>query len=273
MSNSEFRIENSELGNRKHQRIIMKRIILLFLLVSLSLSKAHAQAADLFQKANAAYAEGNYEAAVEAYEEILAGGQTAAGLHYNLANAHYKLNHIAPSIYHYEKALQLDPTDSDIRNNLQFAQNMTVDAIEAAPQDSFSRWWQSFLGSFSTTGWATLGIICMALFVLLFLAYHFSGIPLRKRIFLLSGMFFLFLALSSVSLGFIRAENLRNQNFAVVFAEEIGISSEPNERGEELFFLHEGTKVELLEDFQEWVKIELANGNQGWIRREAIKIL
>ena len=43
--------------------------------------------------------------------------------------------------------------------------------------------------------------------------------------------------------------------------------------GEELFFLHEGTKVELLEDFQEWVKIELANGNQGWIRREAIKIL
>jgi len=251
----------------------MKPIFYLILFVSLSLSKAHAQSDDLFQKANAAYAEGNYEAAVEAYEEILASGQTAAELHYNLANAHYKLNHIGPSIYHYEKALQLDPGDSDIRNNLQFAQNMTVDAIEAAPQGNFSRWWQSFLGSFSTTGWATLGIICMVVFVLLFLGYYFSGTPLRKRIFFLSGMLFLFFALTAVTLGFVRVDNLQDQNFAVVFEEEVGISSEPNERGEELFFLHEGTKVELLEDFQEWYKIELANGNQGWIRREAIKLL
>ena len=75
----------------------MKPIFYLILFVSLSLSKAHAQSDDLFQKANAAYAEGKYEAAVQAYEEILASGQTSAELHYNLANAHYKLNHIAPS--------------------------------------------------------------------------------------------------------------------------------------------------------------------------------
>ena len=252
----------------------MKRILFLIIVVSLGLYDAQGQQAeDLFQKGNTAYAEGSYEAAVEAYEELLESGQTAAEVHYNLANAHYKLSHIGPSIYHYEKALQLDPGDSDIRNNLQFAQNMTVDAIEAAPQNGFSRWWQSFLGSFGTTGWATLGIVCMFVFVLLFLAYYFSGIPLRKRVFFLSGMFFLFLALGSVTLGFVKADQLQDQNFAVIFAEEVGISSEPNERGEELFFLHEGTKVELLEDFQEWYKIELANGNQGWIRRDAIKIL
>ena len=251
----------------------MKRIIYLLLIVSLSLPKVQAQNAELFQQGNEAYAEGNYEAAVEAYEQILESDQTAAEVHYNLANAHYKLNHIGPSIYHYEKALQLDPDDKDIRNNLQFAQNMTVDAIEETEENSFTRWWTSFLGSFSTTGWAIAGIACMVLFVLLFLAYYFSGIPLRKRIFFLAGMLFLFLSLSSVVLGFLRADQLRDQNFAIVFAEEVGISSEPNPRGEELFFLHEGTKVEVLEDFEEWYKIELANGNQGWIHRESIKKL
>ena len=251
----------------------MKRFLSLLIIFTLGLPQAIAQADDLFQKGNSAYADGNYEAAVEAYEELLETGQTAAEVHYNLANAHYKLNHIGPSIYHYEKALQLDPGDSDIRNNLQFAQNMTVDAIEEAPQNRFAAWWQSFLDSFSTSGWATLGVVCMVIFALLFLAYYFSGVPLRKRIFFLSGMFFLFLALVSVTIGFVKADQLKDQNFAVVFAEEVGISSEPNDRGEELFFLHEGTKVELLEEFQEWHKIELANGNQGWIRREALKKL
>lgn len=251
----------------------MKRILYLLLIVSLSLSKAQAQDAELFQQGNSAYAEGNYEAAVEAYEQILESDQTAAEVHYNLANAHYKLNHIGPSIYHYEKALQLDPGDSDIRNNLQFAQNMTVDAIEETGQNNFARWWDSFLGSFSTTGWATAGIVCMVLFVLLFLAYYFNGLPLRKRLFFLAGMLFLFLSLSSVVLGFLRADQLQDQNFAIIYAEEVGISSEPNSRGEDLFFLHEGTKVEVLEDFEEWYKIELANGNQGWIQQQALKKL
>lgn len=251
----------------------MNRIIFLLLIFVLGLSKVQAQNTELFQQGNAAYAEGDYEAAVEAYEQILESEQTAAEVHYNLANAHYKLNHIGPSIYHYEKALQLDPDDSDIRNNLQFAQNMTVDAIEETGQNGFSRWWNSFLGSFSTTGWAILGIFCMVSFVLLFLAYFFSATPLRKRVFFLTGMLFLFFSLSSVSLGFLRADQLKSQNFAIILAEEVGVSSEPNSRGEDLFFLHEGTKVEVLEDFQEWHKIELANGNQGWIQQEAIKKL
>lgn len=251
----------------------MKRSIFLVLVFILGLAEVQAQNDELFQKANAAYAEGDYQAAIDTYEQILASGETAAELHYNLANAHYKLNHIGPSIYHYEKALQLDPSDRDIRNNLQYAQNMTVDAVEVSEENGFSRWWNALLASFSTTGWAISGIVCMVLFVLLFLAYYFSTAPLRKRIFFLSGMAFLFLSISAVTLGFVRDEQLRNQNFAIVLAEEVGISSEPNAQGEDLFFLHEGTKVKLLEDYQDWVRIEIANGNQGWIQQQAIKKL
>lgn len=248
----------------------MKAILYLFMFFS---SFGYAQNNVLFEEANAAYAEGNYELAVEKYEKILASGETAAEVHYNLANAHYKLNHISPSIYHYEKALQLDPDDEDIQNNLQYAQNMTLDAIGEAPENKFSQWWSSVLTLSSTSGWAVTGIVLMVLFVVLFLGYYFSTSPMRKRVFFLTGIVSLVLAFVSVTFGFARAEQLKNRNFAIVFKEEVGIKSEPNERGEELFLLHEGTKVKLLEDFGEWSKVEIANGNQGWMRREAIKKL
>ena len=85
------------------------------------------------------YNEGKYAEAISLYESILATKKHSAALYFNLANAHYKLNHIAPSIYYYEKALQLNPNDSDIKNNLAFAQNMTIDAINDVPEVGFSK--------------------------------------------------------------------------------------------------------------------------------------
>ena len=229
--------------------------------------------ADLFEEANAAYAEENYNEAIEKYEQILENGETAAAVHFNLANAHYKLNHVAPSIYHYEKALQLAPADEDIENNLQFARNMALDVIEESPETGFSRWLNSVTSIFTLSGWAWAAVNCMLLFVLLFLLFYFSRKPLPKRIFFISGILFLILAVTSVGLGYTKANVEANENEAIVFAEEVSVRSEPDERGPEVFVLHEGSKVEVLEDFQGWKKIELSNGNQGWMRSENLKIL
>ncbi|HET8753500.1 MAG TPA: tetratricopeptide repeat protein [Salinimicrobium sp.] len=248
----------------------MKKLFYLLLFFNLG---SFAQEASLFEQGNAAYAEGDYAEAVEKYNQILETGKTAAAVHYNLGNAHYKLNHIAPSIYHFEKALQLDPKDDDIRNNLAFAENMTIDAIEENPKIGFEKWKSSILNIFSASGWAWMGIICMLLFVGLFIAYYFSGKPSQKRLFWILGGIFLLLSITSVFLGFSQKEIQENSSFAIVFAEVAEIKSEPNERGSEVFVLHEGAKVRVLEDFQEWTKIEIANGNQGWISESAIKKL
>jgi len=45
------------------------------------------------------------------------------------------------------------------------------------------------------------------------------------------------------------------------------VRSEPNLRSNELFLLHEGTKLKVLETFQDWIKLELSNGAQGWITK------
>lgn len=248
----------------------MKKILYLLLFFSFG---SFGQNSNLFEQGNSAYAEGDYAEAVKNYNQILENGETAAEVHYNLGNAHYKLNHIAPSIYHFEKALQLSPNDGDIRNNLAFAENMTIDAIEENPKIGFEKWRSSLFNIFAATGWAWMGIICMLLFVGFFIGYYFSGKPLKKRLFLISGGVFLFLSITSAYLGFSQKEIQENSSFAIVFAEEAEIKSEPSQRSSEVFVLHEGAKVRILEDFQDWAKIEIANGNQGWISEMAIKKL
>jgi len=117
----------------------MKKFLFLIILWTLP---ALAQNESLFDKANSAYNEGNYEIAIDNYEQILENGETSAALYYNLGNSYYKLNNLAPSIYYYEKALQLDPNDNDIRNNLAIAQNLVIDDVAAPASSGLFNIWQ-----------------------------------------------------------------------------------------------------------------------------------
>ena len=71
----------------------MKNIgyILLFFFIGLS-----AQNDKVFDQANALFNEGKFTEAIDRYELILDTDKHSAELYYNIANAHYKLNHIAP---------------------------------------------------------------------------------------------------------------------------------------------------------------------------------
>ena len=119
-----------------------------FLVCFLSLSFGFAQNETLFNEATELYNNGEYSAAIENYEEILENGEHSASLYFNLGNCYYKLNSIGPSIYYYEKALLLSPNNEEIKNNLRFAQNMRLDAIEEMPKTELSRIYNSIIGMF-----------------------------------------------------------------------------------------------------------------------------
>ena len=246
----------------------------LFYIVSFMLSLSiFAQNQSIFEKANRLYNQAKYAEAIDNYNAILETGNHSADLYFNLANAHYKLNNIASSIYFYEKALQLAPNDVDIKNNMAFAKNMTIDAIDAIPDAGFSKLIKSTTNTFTFDAWAKASVGLVFCFVILILIYHFAYSTLNKRLAFIGSATALLLLLATLAFAFHKYELDKNDKPAIIFAKESKVKSEPNMRSEESFRLHEGTKVQILDTINHWKKIKLSDGKTGWITSEDIKAL
>src|ERR1044072_673873 len=96
------------------------KLITLLFLFSASLLRAEDPSV-VFDSANAAYAAGKYEKAIQLYQKIEAENTVSAGLYFNLGNAYYKTNNTGKAILYYERAKMLDPDDEDINVNLKLA--------------------------------------------------------------------------------------------------------------------------------------------------------
>jgi len=251
----------------------MKQFLLLIITLFISSLSFSQDNETLFDQANKLYNEGDYEGAIANYEKIIETGQHSAAIYYNLGNAHYKLNNVAPTIYYYEKALLLSPNDEDIKNNISFARNMTLDAIEVLPQTGFSRIIENSIGKLSYDAWAVLSIVFVIAFVVAFLLYYFSFKQQTKRLYFILSVLFIMLCISTIVFAFEEYNTLKKNRPAIVFAAESVVKSEPNERSEDVFLLHEGTKVNVLEVLGDWNKIKLLDGKIGWMIQDDIKEL
>ena len=227
----------------------------------------------IFKIGNDHYAQGRYQEAIEAYTRILDLNQESAALYYNLANANYKLNNIGPTVYYYEKALQLDPSDSDIKNNAAFADTMKIDAIETMPVNAVKRWTNTVINYFTSDGWAICTIIFMFLFVLFFLIYYFGLGTFRKRSFFSLSALSLLLGMMSLVAAYSAFAKAKNNNPAIVFTSETIVNSEPSLASSLVFTLHEGTKVQVLDGVENWYRIKLEDGKSGWLPATNIKLL
>lgn len=250
----------------------MKKIV--YILTFLFASVTFAQNDETFNKGNALYNEGKFQEAITAYESILSNNVHSAELYYNLANSYYKLNRIAPSIFYYEKALQISPNDSDVINNLAFAQNMTIDAIDNVPEVGVSKFIKGIVNTFHFDTWAIISVSCIILFVVLFLAYYFAYSTVKKRLSFVSSFTLLVIAMATLFFAFQKQVLDKKDNPAIVFSQESDVKAEPNLRSESAFQVHEGTKVQVLESYNgTWTKVQIANGKTGWIATEDIKLL
>lgn len=224
-----------------------------------------------FEEGNALYQKEQYAQAATAYESVLQSGKQSAALYFNLANAYYKQNKVAPAIFNYERALVLNPGDKETLTNLKFAQKMTIDEIKEVPKVGFEKLLRDFTGTFHYDRWAWIAVAISFVFLLFFVGYYFSATTLLKRIFFI-GMFVLVVAIAiSILAAIFEKTHYENERPAIVFAEVAQVKSEPKTTASDVFVLHEGTKVMVLEKTANWDKIELLDGSEGWIERDLIK--
>lgn len=233
----------------------------------------HAQNSALFDQATEYYNQGDYTKAIANYEKVLEDGKHSAELYFNLGNCHYKLNAIGPSILYYEKALLLKPNDKEVLNNLGYAQNMRLDAVEEMPKTEIGQLYSGLVNFFSFDQWAYLAVAFVILFVLAYLAYFFLRFATQKRVALISSILFLIFGFVSILMAYLQYQEFKNDNPAIIFSKEVKITSEPNNNSEVVFTLHEGTKVNVLDQLNNWKKIRLADGQTGWLPDDNLKLL
>ena len=228
---------------------------------------------DNFDKATTLYQKGDYTQAAGVYSSILKSGKESSALYYNLGNTYYKLNNVPESIYYYEKALQLDPENADAKNNLIFANQMKVDAITPLPKTWVRQLSDGIVGLFSAHTWAVLSIIGVFAFVSSFLLYYFVERTALKRTFFSLMLVFLFFAVGSYTLAHFCHKQVSQTQYAILFDKTVCVFSDANAYSSEVMQLHEGTKVEIIEDAKDWVKIRLVNGKTGWTKVSSLRKL
>ena len=247
----------------------MKKLIYIISFFFLASAPAFAGAEDsLWVKANNAYSLGEYANAVDYYRQIEDNGYMSAKLWYNMGNAYYKMQEDGKAILYYERALKLDPANKDVKNNLEIAKLKTLDKIESVPEFILTTWTKDLRNMMSSDKWAWFGVGMVVLTAVLMLLFrHAPKTSQRKLSFILACITMVIALLS-----FIFSLNLRsrvnNTDAGIVLVPVSNVKSAPNSTGGNLFILHEGTKVEILERVGQWSRIELSDGRQGWIESE-----
>lgn len=257
--------------SRRVAKVLTKTTLLFTLLLFTFHLKAEAYAS--FDQANKLYADGKYEEAISQYEEVLANDELHTDIYYNLGNAYYKIDNIPAAILNYERALKLKPDNEDAIFNLAMANKKTVDKIESLPELFIGSTWRSLVTSRTVNGWATYCISLIFLALIFFVGYLLLQQAFIKKINFYAGVFFFLASLFSWLMASQHQGIIDESSEAIIFASTITVQSEPNENAEKLFTLHEGTKVNLLEENSEWSKIKLPNGNVGWIQSESLKAI
>jgi len=250
----------------------MKRIIILTALLLMSVVGAMAQtSAEHWEAGNRAYIEGNYDKAIEEYTAILNGGEYSMKLYYNLANAYFKAGAMGKAILYYNKALRIAPSQEDIRHNLALAEAQTKDRIAVIPEFFLNRWLRTMRNSMSCTAWSVLSLLMLGVmlaFGLLFLLA--SRIRWRKMGFYGAlSAFMLFVATTSFAIS--SRNDMLSHDEAIVMGTAISVKSSPDRSATDLFVLHEGTKVKVLTEVDEWVEVVIADGKKGWTERKNIE--
>lgn len=248
----------------------MRRLIICFILI-LSGVSSFAQSK---QKADMLYSKDQFSGAAEIYESILRKQGESAEIYYNLGNCYYKMNEIPLAILNYERALLLSPADDDVRANLVLARSKTIDKAIPPTEMFFVTWWKSLVNCMSINAWTYLALISFVFCLVGLLVYLFmSSITMRKTG--LYGAFFLFIIVIVANLAaYAQSVRINERTTAIIIAPAVSVKSSPSDNSTDLFIIHEGTKVDILDNsLKGWREVKFEEGKQGWIPKDAIEVI
>jgi hypothetical protein len=227
----------------------MKTLVILVLLGSPALASAETQS-QTFQNAVNAYQAGRYSEAIPLFEGLLKGGLDSGQVHYDLASAYYRNQELGKALFHLRKALELLPRDPDVKFNLNYLRQKTVDLIDtralvspltakeglfALALASILFWGLALVILFRRSEAGRWGVRVTLIFFLLALFGYVSGVGFQRR-------------------------------FGVVTSAQAEVYSSTGKDNILLFSLHEGAEFVAQNQISGWVQLSLPDGKRGWVK-------
>ena len=212
----------------------------------------------LVDKASRAFADGYYQAAIDAYQMLSTRAPASAELFYNLGNASFLAGDMGSAVLNYRRCLRLSAHDADARGNLAIAMATAGAGTYAA--DGRDEW----ITFFTSWGWmmvavlsAAAGVILLGVWILVKRARSISG-----------GMTLTAGAVLAVALyGAAQADRQFSQEAVVMHRETARLA--PAETALASFECAAGATVRVLERSGTWARVQL-KGDRGWLPAPAL---
>lgn len=269
-------ISSIDSGLKTGGKSLRKVVTVVTLLLSLGASM-NIQAKDLDSLWTAgvqAYTDGKFSDASAAWTSIEESGQKSAKLYYNLGNAWFKQGNYPKAILNYERALRLDPSYSDARYNLEFTSNFVQDKIEPVPEFILKSVARKVCYVMGSNAWAVIFLVLLAAALMMGLLFLLGASVGKRRAGFYCGIVLLLLSAGALSFSVWQKSDSVKTDTAIVMSPVSSVKSSPSSgSSKDLFVIHEGTKVTILDEVGTWRNISLADGRQGWITSNELEVI
>ena len=255
----------------------MKKLAILLVGILMSVTGVKASVAD----ADSAYMADDFLTAAALYQEAIDSLGPSPERYYNLGNAYYRAGLNGMAIVSYERALRLDPSNADAKDNLEFVNSKITDRT-AASSSLFSSATDKIAGTVHPNVWAWIAIGCFVLALVGVCVYFLTDAVIVRIIGFFGGGLLLILAIIGNVLAWRGTRAAVGSNSAVVVSPSVILSTtprQPKDRSEEALLLHEGTKLEILDSIpgtgkdRMWYDVKVDNAHRAWISSDAVEII
>ena len=125
-----------------------------------------------------------------------------------------------------------------------------------------------------SNSWVTLFFVFLVIALAMFLLFLLGSTASRRRLGFVSGVVALVLSVSALSFSLWQKSDCLSADTAIVMSPVSSVKSSPSSTSsKDLFVIHEGTKVNIIDQVNGWYNISLADGRQGWVRKNDIEVI
>ncbi|MCM1152595.1 MAG: tetratricopeptide repeat protein [Muribaculum sp.] len=235
----------------------------------------------LIADADSAYSRGEFDRAVELYNEVIHNQGISSNLYVNLGNAQYKRGNTGEAVIAYLRALRLDPSNKVAKSNLNFLRSFVIDSNRAEIKEKKGNvepdspsFWRSLYNHISSdhlpNTWAAWAVVCFLCLVAAGCCYVFSSNVLIRKIGFFSGLLFLIGTVLLVICAYSAAKAWNKNDVGVIIENKTALRTQPGDTASAVgTVLHGGTELTVAStdsvDGKIWYNCRLNNDMQGWV--------